>query len=109
MVSLDQCIQLRELTWLIVSGKSRMSWCTLLWCLDSVALVAEAWLCQHALFHSAQKMSSGNSCGCPLSYFASTLLLEGYEHRHKFAAPGILERSLFLPSGIRDGGGCCSS
>jgi len=39
-------------------------------------------------------MSSGNSCGCPLSYFASTLLLEGYEHRDKFAAPGTLERSL---------------
>lgn len=39
-------------------------------------------------------MASGNSRGCPLSYFASTLLLEGYEHRDKFAAPGNLERSL---------------
>lgn len=46
-----------------------------------------AWFCQRSLFHSPQKMSNGNSSGCPLSYFAPTLLLESHECSHQFGAP----------------------
>lgn len=61
---------------------------------ETTSVGTGAWFCQHSLFHSPQKMSNGNSSGCPLSYFAPTLLLESHECSHQFGAPCMLERSL---------------